>query len=210
LLPIVLIELCRSGIAGIGVFAIKSIRKGQKIADGLSAEDFKTLIPWEKFHRFDSAVRKKIWDFCIGTPEGFVPPEDFDFNKLSVEWYFNHSCDGNVGFNSDGDFRAIRKISKDEELTYDYGLAESNPRFKMRCKCGSKDCRRIITGNDWKNEEFSKRSAKYMHPRLQELTSGHRHARRWGESGAPKNAINGAGHVDTLGILQTRKVASRT
>jgi hypothetical protein len=104
-------------------------------------------------------VRKKIWDFCIGTPGGFVPPEDFDFNKLSVEWYFNHSCEGNVGFNGDGDFTAIRNIKKDEELTYDYGLAELNPRFKMRCKCGSKSCRRTITGNDWKSEEFKRRKA---------------------------------------------------
>ena len=170
-MPTVLIELRGSGISGIGVFAVKSIRKAQKIADGISAEDFKTLIPWRKFHKFDSAVRKKIWDFCIGTPEGFVPPEHFDFNKLSVEWYLNHSCDGNVGFDADGDFIAIRNVQKNEELTYDYGLAESNPRFKMRCKCGSRKCRTIITGNDWKSREFRRRNARYMHPRLRKVHS---------------------------------------
>jgi len=96
----------------------------------------------------------------------FIPLEPLDFNRLSIEWYFNHSCNGNLGFNRSGDFIAIRNISKDTELTYDYGLAESNPRFKMRCKCGSKKCRKIITGNDWKKETFRRSRIEYMLPAL--------------------------------------------
>jgi len=164
--PEVLIELRRSGIAGIGVFAVSAIRRDRKIADGLSAGDFETLIPWSRLDRFDTATRKKIRDFCIGTPKGFVPPENFDFNKLAVEWYFNHSCNGNVGFDQDGDFVTIRNIKKGRELTYDYGLAESNPRFKMRCNCGTKKCRKVITGNDWKKKEFRRTRIEYMLPQL--------------------------------------------
>jgi hypothetical protein len=164
--PEVLIELRRSGITGIGVFAVKSIRTGQKVAEGLGEQDFEALVPWSKWKQFDEATQKKIWDFCIGTPEGFVPPENMDFNKLSTEWYFNHSCDGNVGFDLNGDFVAIRHIEKGKELTYDYGLAESNPKFRMRCKCGSSKCRKIITGNDWKEQAFRKKKISYMLPRL--------------------------------------------
>jgi|ERR1019366_463644 SET domain-containing protein len=167
--PHVLIELRPSGISGIGVFAVRNVRKGQKVADGLYAEDFKTLVPWENYKRFDASVRRKIDAFCIGTPKGFVPPDDLDFNKLSVEWYFNHSCDGNVGFSLDGDFIAIKKIAKDTELTYDYAIAESNPRFQMRCKCRSKTCRRIITGNDWKQEKLRRDKGSYMLPQLRRL-----------------------------------------
>lgn len=168
--PEVLIELRRSRVAGVGVFAAKPIQKGRKIADGLGEQDFRTLIPWGKWGRFDNATQKKIWDFCIGTPEGFVPPENMDFNKLSIEWYFNHSCDGNVGFNRKGDFVAIRNIKKGKELTYDYGLAESNPRFRMRCKCGSRKCRKVITGNDWKKHTFRRTRVCYMLPRLRRNT----------------------------------------
>jgi SET domain-containing protein len=169
--PRVLIELRPSRISGIGVFAVRNIRKGQKVADGLYAEDFETLIPWKRFKRFDASVRRKIDDFCIGTPKGFVPPDNLDFNKLSIEWYFDHSCEGNVGFNLNGDFIAIEKIAKGTELTYDYGIAESNPRFRMRCKCGSKTCRRIITGNDWKQEKLRRDKGSYMLPELRRLAA---------------------------------------
>jgi SET domain-containing protein len=164
--PKLLMELRPSGISGIGVFAVRPIRKGLKIADGIAEEDYEDLVPWDLLKRFDRSIQKKIRDFCIGTPEGFIPPENLDFNKLSIEWYLNHSCNGNVGFKHNGDFVAIRNIKKGKELTYDYGLAESNPRFRMRCKCGSKKCRMTITGDDWKKEAFRKSRIAHMLPRL--------------------------------------------
>lgn len=167
--PKVLIELRPSGITGVGVFAVTGLRKTQKVADGIAEEDFRSLIPWAFFECYDADVRKKIMDFCIGTPVGFVPPEELDFNKLSIEWYLNHSCEGNCGFDEYGDFVAIKEIERGEELTYDYGLAESNPNFSMRCFCGSANCRRIITGNDWKDEEFQAKNRDHMLPQLQRL-----------------------------------------
>ena len=119
---------------------------------------------------YDDDVRKKINDFCIGTPEGFIPPEGLDFNRLSIEWYLNHSCDGNVGFNEEGDFVAIKGIEPGDELTYDYGLAESNPSFVMACTCGSTICRKEITGNDWKDQDFQARNREHMLPRLRSGT----------------------------------------
>ena len=166
--PKVLIELRPSKVAkgGVGVFAVTNIRKGERIAGGINEEDYKLLNAWDNLKRFDRDVRNKIRDFCIGTPQGFIPPEDLDFNKLSIEWYFNHSCNGNVGFNESGDFVASKNIKKGDELTYDYGLAESNPSFRMACKCDAKNCRQIITGNDWKKEEFRRKNLGYMLPRL--------------------------------------------
>lgn len=164
--PKVIIELGISAIEGVGVFAVGAVTKREKVADGIADVDYSSLIQWHLFGDFDEGVRRKIMDFCIGTPEGFIPPNDFDFNKLSVEWYLNHSCKGNCGFNDDGDFIAIRQIEAGEELTYDYGLAESNPNFLMTCACGNSDCRKIITGNDWKDEEFQVKNREIMLPRL--------------------------------------------
>jgi uncharacterized protein len=78
----------------------------------------------------------------------------------------NRSCNGNVGFDENGDFVARRGITKGEELAYDYALAESNPIFRMRCKCGNPKCRAIISGNDWKDPQFRSENAPYMLPRL--------------------------------------------
>jgi len=169
--PRVLIEIRSSEIdqGGVGVFAVADIGEGEKVADGIREEEYEDLVPWKEFEGYDTDVRRKIRDFCIGTQEGFIPPEGLDFNKLSIEWYLNHSCEGNCGFNDKGDFIAIREIKRGEELTYDYGLAESNPNFAMTCTCGSKKCRRIITGNDWKDEGFRHRNREHMLPHLRQL-----------------------------------------
>jgi SET domain-containing protein len=162
----VLIEIGRSRISGVGVFAVRAIRRGQKIADGISNEDYQEFISWKDFKEFDRQTKEKIKAFCIGTRLGFIPPEDLDFNKLSVEWYMNHSCGGNVGFDLSGDFIALQNIQKGEELTYDYGLAESNPKFRMRFRCGSVNCRRVITGDDWRKKPFRSQKIANMLPAL--------------------------------------------
>jgi hypothetical protein len=168
--PKVLIELRSSRIDGIGVFAVAALGEDQRIAEGIHDADYRRLVSWNRFSEYDADVQAKINAFCVGTSEGFIPPDKFDFNRLSVEWYLNHSCDGNVGFNDDGDFVARRRIARGEELTYDYGLAESNPRFRMDCLCGSSNCRGVVTGNDWKDQAFRQQNLDYMLPRLRRST----------------------------------------
>ncbi len=164
-------EIGISAIDGVGVFSVRSLFRGTHIAHGLGAADYKEIIKWSDARNCSNEIRSKIYAFCIGTPEGFLPPDKLDFNRLTIEWYLNHSCDGNVGFDEHGDFVARRRIRKGEELTYDYGLAESNPRFRMRCRCGTVSCRSIITGDDWKDAEFRERNLAFMLPRLRRSTS---------------------------------------
>ena len=171
--PEVLIELRSSEINGVGVFALKPIGRLAPIAQGICEDDYKDLILWDSVRVCSKTIRDKINAFCICTPEGFLAPDDNDFNRLSIEWYLNHSCDGNVGFNDDGDFVARRRVAKGEELTYDYGLAESNPRFRMVCFCGSSNCRSVITGNDWKDPVFRAQNLNYMLPRLRRVADVH-------------------------------------
>jgi hypothetical protein len=170
-IPEVLIELRPSKMirGEVGVFAAARIRRGQRIAGGINKEDYELLAPWAILKKYGEAVREKVRHFCVGTPRGFIPPTDFDFNRLSVEWYINHSCDGNVGFDENGDFIARRDIRKGEEITYDYGLAESNPVFRMRCRCNAKRCRVIVTGNDWRQDEFRRKNLRYMLPKLRRV-----------------------------------------
>ena len=80
--------------------------------------------------------------------------------------HLNHSCDGNIGFDNAGDFIAIKTINPGDELAYDYGLVESNPKFRMHCNCHTSRCRKIITGNDWQRLRNDSQKSKYMHPFL--------------------------------------------
>jgi len=162
------LEIRPSAIHGVGIFAATDIRKGQFVAEGIHEGDYERLVPWSELADFPEHIQRKIMDFCIGTPEGFIPPDDLDFDRLSLEWFFNHSCDGNLGFNDKGDFVALRDIKAGEELTYDYGLAESNPRFEMNCTCASEHCRKRITGNDWRDSGFRRKHLAYMLPRLRQ------------------------------------------
>jgi SET domain-containing protein len=162
----VLIELKPSPIHAVGVFAVVNIQKGQRVAEGIHEADYQSLVEWTDLATCGDAVIEKVMTFCVGMKKGFIPPENLNFNLLSVDWFMNHSCDGNVGLDERGDFVALRDITKGEELTYDYGLIESNPRFKMSCNCGSSNCRQTITGEDWKKTDFRSAHLKHMLPRL--------------------------------------------
>lgn len=66
-----------------------------------------------------------------------------------IKLYNNHSCDPNCGMHGEITFIAIRDIQPNEELTIDYAFID-NENYSFECHCGSRHCRHIITGYDWK------------------------------------------------------------
>lgn len=150
---------------GIGVFAVRTLKKGSQIADAeLLGED--RYYSWASFRRIDKKSQKIIHAFCAQTDDGFFAPPDI--NYMSIPWHMNHCCDGNVGFDGQGNFVAVKKIKKDSELCYDYGLVTCNPRYRLVCKCGSKNCRGVITGKDWQDPAYRKRNFANMSPEVQD------------------------------------------
>lgn len=132
----------------IGLFAVRKLKKDSVIADAAHFSNLK-FMSWADIDRLDKITRKKVIGYCPGTEKGvMVPP---DINYLSVVWQMNHSCNPNVGFNDKDDFVAMRDIRSGEELTWDYSYDETNPKFRMKCSCGEKKCRKIVTGRDWVN-----------------------------------------------------------
>ena len=148
----------------VGVFAVRDIKKGQKVCPTKS--DDEEFISKEEMSKLSPELQEKIKNFTAGTDKGYFMEKGIDFNELPISYYFNHSCEGNLGFDGDGDFITMRNIKKNEELLYDYGLLEADPDFKFVCGCGSVNCRKIITGNDWKNEEFRRKYYDYLYPDL--------------------------------------------
>jgi hypothetical protein len=57
---------------------------------------------------------------------------------------FNHSCNPNTGLRKTSEMFALRDIKKGEELTFDYSLTIAPTVWKMECRCGAKNCRKVL------------------------------------------------------------------
>jgi hypothetical protein len=90
--------------------------------------------------------------------------EDVEANLLCL----NHSCQPNVGVRGQITFVAMWNIPAGAELTIDYAMIDGNPAERMACSCGAPECRRNITGNDWRLRELQQRYAGYFSRYLQE------------------------------------------
>lgn len=117
---------------GRGVFAGEDIRKEQ-IIHILSGKKMDVV---ELVKKVNSEKEKIDDPFQIGK-RTYI-----DLDKLSRT--FNHSCDPNTGIRKQSEMFALRDIEKGEELTYDYSLTIAPTVWSMKCKCGSKNCRKVL------------------------------------------------------------------
>jgi len=142
----------KSPIHGRGLFAKKSIKKGEVVAiKGGYIYDKKTH---NKIEKTLGPVDIQISDsFFIGP----VTKEEVSGTMI----FSNHSCNPNVGLQGQIVFVAIKDIKAGEELTHDWAMTDNEP-YKMKCNCGAKDCRKIITGKDWKRKDLQKKYSKYF------------------------------------------------
>jgi hypothetical protein len=147
----------------IGVFAVRDLSIGT-IVGFANLIDEEQFILWSEYERLDIETKRIIDKYCIGTNDGFYAP--YDINHIAIPWHYNHSCNPNIGFDINGNFVIIKNVKKNEELTYDYAFGESNKNFIMHCKCNSENCRKIITGNDWKDPIFYNENKEFMMPEL--------------------------------------------
>lgn len=94
-------------------------------------------------------------------------------SELQPVDYINHSCQPNAGFKGQIFLVSMRNIKKGEQITFDYCMVLSKPKdvkkiYQFNCECGAKDCRRVITWNDWKNPILQKKYAGYFQWYLEE------------------------------------------
>lgn len=145
----------------VGVIALCDLRKGE-IFGRVDSPEKVVMVSRKDFLKLDPTTRERIMGFCPCTDDFFCVPQDL--NNMGTSWYHNHSCSPNAGYDIHGNHVAIKNIKKGEEIFIDYGFFFEDPKFKMICKCGSKDCRKIITGKDWLDPEFRKKNLLYMWP----------------------------------------------
>ncbi len=137
----------RSAIHGNGMFAVASLKKGERLIE------YKGRRRTHKdVDAGDSGDVDSGHTFLFTLDDSWVIDANFEGND--ARW-INHSCapnceavldeDEDDGSHSRVFIEAIRAIKPGEELTYDYGitLAERHtPRLKKiwACRCGSKKC----------------------------------------------------------------------
>jgi len=112
---------------------------------------------WQEWRHYFYQIGDDLWG-----PKDLNNVDEDDANFL------NHSCNPNVWF--DGPFRhiALRDIEAGEELTYDYGV-ENLEDDDFKCLCRQRNCRGVITKNDWKLESVQKFHGEHMAPHVLEL-----------------------------------------
>lgn len=76
--------------------------------------------------------------------------------------YINHSCRPNCGIRGAITIVAMRDISPDEEVTFDYAMTESYYYYRLDCLCCTDLCRQVVTGRDWKRKDLQNRYAGYF------------------------------------------------
>jgi len=107
-----------SSRGGVGVFAIKDIRKGTDLFYG--DDDEIVWVDRAKVRRLPREVRRLYEDFCVIRDKGRTYGCPTSFNRLTVSWYLNSSSNPNVSCDNDYRFFAARNIKAGEELTVDY------------------------------------------------------------------------------------------
>ncbi|MCR4274530.1 MAG: SET domain-containing protein [Candidatus Campbellbacteria bacterium] len=147
---------------GGGVFATRNIAKNEILA--IFGGFIMTL-------KAELELPSSIRDLAHQIHDQFVIGIKTPSDKQLVD-NFNHSCSPNAGFKGQIFLVAMRKIRKHEEVTFDYAMVLSNPvnspPYKLSCLCGSKICRKVISGDDWKNLNLQKKYDGYFQYYLQE------------------------------------------
>ncbi|HUO33564.1 MAG TPA: FRG domain-containing protein [Candidatus Acidoferrum sp.] len=100
---------------GVGVFAIKKIKKGTPLFTGDNDE-----ILWVKKSQLPRSPKsvRDLYRFAVIKNDRYGCPPTF--NRLTPSWYLNHSEKPNVKCTDDYDFVALEDIEPNEELTIDY------------------------------------------------------------------------------------------
>lgn len=146
-------EIKISKLGGKGLFAKSIINEGEKV------------VVWrgEYTNKKGSKLAQQNGKLVMQWDEDLFSVED----RGSDEGYFvNHSCDSNLWMKDTYTLIAKRNINVSEEITADYVLWEADKNYisKWDCNCGSKLCRKKVTGKDWQNIDIQDRYKNHFSP----------------------------------------------
>jgi hypothetical protein len=129
-------RLAPSPLHGVGVFAVRPIKKGTKVF----GDDDGALVPVKPsfIARLPSGLKRLYRDFCIIKRKGEIYLSPENFNLMTVSWYLNHSTQPNVRCDRNFNFYSLRHIKAGEELTVDYDSYNEFPDERHSFKGGAR------------------------------------------------------------------------
>ena len=133
------VEIRRSPIHGLGVFAAVAIPKGRKVVE-YTGERVSRLEGRRRFVRAWLSREKRLYLARLD-PYWSI---DGAYGGSGAE-LVNHSCEPNLCWKKDRGrlfLRSRRKIRRGEELTIDYAFRKDGPR--IACHCGAPACRGTV------------------------------------------------------------------
>jgi hypothetical protein len=154
-------EIRSAGKKGQGLFATKDIKKGEIVIDSKDAKKQKTYSATEIIKNYSDNNHVSY----VGRGRYIVDTEPGS--------YMNHACNPNIVIKNYSmkkcDYIALRDINPGEELTHDYGVSALESFGKtiwvLDCKCGSKNCRKKIPSDFFKQpKEVQRNFYRYLPP----------------------------------------------
>ena len=138
-------ELRRSEIQGMGAFATRQIRRGQRVAEYTGEH----IDNEEADRRYDDEKMKRHHTFLFIVDDDEVIDAAVGGNDSR---FINHSCDPNCEAVIEGKrifIYALRTIRPGEELVYDYQYERTDDHTDedeqfYKCRCGAPNCRGSI------------------------------------------------------------------
>ncbi len=121
------------------------------------------LFNWKEFYSLPEELINFPYQIADDVFFGVRNIEDIGIGER-----INHSCNPNTGFTSEMRLIAIRDILPGEDVTMDYASCSSTEDYSLICKCGSKNCRGIVTGTDWQLPSVQHKLKDYLQPYLKE------------------------------------------
>ena len=160
------IEIRETQTIGIGTFVKESIKKGEIII-----VQGGRMISGEEL---DNPFFKPIWYHAFQIEKNvYICPLDLRKEMFDGVFNVNHSCNPTCGFRGQVTVVSMRDIVKDEQITFDYAMTDvavdKENWQDMKCFCGSTNCRKFITGSDWKIPELRKKYKNYFSYYIEEL-----------------------------------------
>ena len=146
------VSVKESSIHGNGLFAIAPISKDEIVCvKGGYIFDRYTLDSMQSWYRAAE----------ISIAEGlFIGPMKEE-ERYGSMIFSNHSCDPNIGVQGQIVFVAMREIKPGEELTHDWATTDDDD-YSLNCNCGASNCRKVISGQDWRKKDLQKKYKGYF------------------------------------------------
>ena len=141
-----------SSIHGRGLFAAEPIKRGEIVCiKGGHIFNRDTL----------QQIAEKLGPAEIQIGEDLFIGPLYEEEREGSMIFSNHSCDPNIGVQGQIVFVALRDIAAGEELTHDWATTDDDT-YELECTCGARNCRGIVTGQDWRRRDLQEKYAEYM------------------------------------------------